>query len=59
MTGTVHNGDAPASVAPDPSPADPVMLAAQRRRARRTALVLAIATLCVYLGFILATGLRN
>jgi len=31
----------------------------QRRRARRTALVLGVLALCTYLGFILATGLRN
>lgn len=39
--------------------ADPVVIAAQRRQARRTALVLGIVAVCVYLGFIVATGLRN
>ncbi|MBL8201105.1 MAG: hypothetical protein JNK40_09055 [Chromatiales bacterium] len=38
---------------------DPVIIAGQRRQARRTALVLGIVALCVYLGFILATGLRH
>jgi hypothetical protein len=38
---------------------DPVLLAAQRRQARRTALLLAVVALCTYLGFIIATGLRN
>jgi uncharacterized membrane protein (DUF485 family) len=31
----------------------------QRRRARRTALFLGVLALCMYVGFILATGLRN
>lgn len=59
MTGTAHNSGAPAGVGRDPAPPDPVLLAAQRRQARRTALLLGIVAACVYLGFILATGLRN
>jgi hypothetical protein len=38
---------------------DPVLIAAQRRQARRTALLLGIVAACVYVGFILATGLRS
>jgi len=30
----------------------------QRRRARRTAIVLGIVVLCLYFGFIIMTGLR-
>lgn len=37
---------------------DMSLLAEQRRRARRTAIVLGIVVLCVYFGFILITGLR-
>ena len=37
----------------------PDEIAAQRRQARRTALLLGIVAVCVYLGFILAVGLRN
>jgi hypothetical protein len=59
VTGTAHNSGTPAGVGHDPALPDPVLLAAQRRRARRTALLLGIVAACVYLGFILATGLRN
>jgi hypothetical protein len=38
---------------------DAAQLEQQRRHARRTALVLGAVALCVYLGFILATGLRH
>jgi hypothetical protein len=50
----VHNSGAPAGAGPDPA-----LLAAQRQQARRTAAVLGIVAACVYLGFILAVGLRN
>jgi len=59
VTGPAHNNSATAGVEHDLPPADPVLVAAQRRQARRTALVLGIVAACVYLGFILATGLRN
>ena len=64
MTGTVHNSGAADGGGHDPAlpaPAlpDPVLLAAQRRQARRTALVLGVVAVCVYVGFILGTGLRN
>ena len=36
-----------------------VELQLRRRRARRMALALGFVALCVYLGFILATGLRS
>jgi hypothetical protein len=54
VTGSVHN-----SGAADGGGHDPALLAAQRRQARRTALVLGIVAVCVYLGFILGTSLRN
>jgi hypothetical protein len=38
---------------------NPVQLAEQRRRARRTAVMLGVLALCVYVGFILSTMLRN
>ncbi|MEO7387259.1 MAG: hypothetical protein ABIX37_10020 [Gammaproteobacteria bacterium] len=38
---------------------DPVLLAAQRRQARRTAVLLGILAACFYVGFILATSLRH
>ncbi|MEQ1801004.1 MAG: hypothetical protein ABL989_03715 [Gammaproteobacteria bacterium] len=44
---------------PAHSDVDPVVIAEQRRQARRTALLLGIIAMCVYLGFIVATGLRN
>ena len=59
MTGTARNRGTPAGVGPAPALPDPVLLAAQRRQARRTALLLGIVAACVYLGFILATGLRD
>ncbi|MDH5254761.1 MAG: hypothetical protein OEW72_02495 [Gammaproteobacteria bacterium] len=59
MTGSGHNSGAPAGVGHDQVLPDPVLVAAQRRQARRAALLLGIVALCVYLGFILATGLRN
>ncbi len=59
MTGSVHKSGDPAGIGHDPTLPDPVLLAAQRRQARRTALLLGFVALCVYLGFILATGLRN
>jgi hypothetical protein len=59
VTGTAHNSGVPAGAGDDPALPDPVLLAAQRRQARRTALVLGIVAICVYLGFILATGLRS
>ncbi|MEZ5564139.1 MAG: hypothetical protein R3F24_00890 [Gammaproteobacteria bacterium] len=37
---------------------DTSLLATQRRRARRTALLLGFLALCLYLGFIVSTGLR-
>jgi uncharacterized membrane protein (DUF485 family) len=49
VTGSVQN----------PVPADAALLAEQRRRARRTAVLLGIVALCMYLGFILATSLRR
>jgi hypothetical protein len=39
--------------------ADPAVIAAQRRQARRAAVLLGIVALCVYAGFIVATGLRH
>ena len=36
-----------------------LQIAEQRRRARRTALLLGALALCVYVGFILSTMLRN
>lgn len=54
MTGDLQNGAAPAGAA-----AGPDEIAAQRRQARRTALLLGIVAVCVYLGFIVAVGLRN
>ncbi|MDP2323354.1 MAG: hypothetical protein Q8N51_04905 [Gammaproteobacteria bacterium] len=47
MTEPAHN---------DPGQAE---LQEQRRRARRAAFLLGALALCLYLGFILATGLRN
>jgi len=38
---------------------DPELIAAQRRQARRAALGLGIVALLVYVGFIVATGLRH
>ena len=38
---------------------EPAEIQAQRRRARRTALLLGALAFCIYLGFILATGLRS
>jgi hypothetical protein len=38
---------------------DSLQIGAQRRRARRTALLLGVLALCVYFGFILSTVLRN
>ena len=38
---------------------DPAVLAAQRRQARRWALVLGVIAFCVYVGFILATSFRH
>ncbi|MEO8444718.1 MAG: hypothetical protein ABI567_06915 [Gammaproteobacteria bacterium] len=43
----------------NPAGTDAALLAEQRRRARRTALLLGFISLCMYLGFILATGLRS
>jgi len=59
VTGAAHNRGTPAVAGQVPAVPDPVLLAAQRRQARRTALLLGIVALCVYLGFMLATGLRN
>lgn len=59
MSGSAHNSGTSAGVGHDPALPDPVLLAAQRRQARRTALLLGIIAACVYLGFIVATGLRN
>jgi uncharacterized membrane protein (DUF485 family) len=47
------------SVATDGVDTDPAVIAAQRRQARRAAVLLGIVALCVYVGFIVATGLRN
>jgi hypothetical protein len=52
VTGPAHNSG-------DPALADAALLAEQRRQARRTALLLGLIALGVYLGFIIATGLRN
>ena len=59
MTGSVHNSGTSAGAGGNPALPDPVLVAAQRRQARRTALVLGVVALCVYLGFIVATGLRH
>lgn len=64
VTGTAHKSGAGAGVGhepalPAPALPDPVLLAAQRRQARRTALVLGVVAVCVYVGFILGTGFRN
>jgi hypothetical protein len=59
VTGSADNSGTQAVAGHDPAAPDPVLLAAQRRQARRTALLLGIVALCVYLGFMLATGLRN
>lgn len=41
------------------APAHPDLLAEQRRQARRTAWLLGIVVACIFLGYIIATGLRN
>ena len=38
---------------------DPAIVAGQRRQARRTAVLLGIVALGIFLGFILAVGMRN
>ena len=52
MTDAVHNSVEPALQ-------DAALIAAQRRQSRRVALLLGVIAACIYLGFILATGLRN
>jgi hypothetical protein len=59
VTGSAHKSGAGTGVGHEPALPDPVLLAAQRRQARRTALVLGVVAVCVYVGFILGTGLRN
>jgi uncharacterized membrane protein (DUF485 family) len=52
VTDQAHDSSAPAL-------ADAEMLAAQRQRARRGAVLLGIVALLTYVGFILATSLRH
>ena len=54
VTGDVHNGPPPAG-----ADTDPEIVAAQRRHARRAALLLGFVALVIYIGFIVATGLRH
>ena len=57
MSGTANSTGHPSV---DQTSADqPPTVEEQRRRARRTAFLLGALALCVYLGFILATGLRS
>lgn len=44
---------------PSPVIHDPESEAGQRRRARRTAILLGILAVAIYLGFILSVGLRG
>lgn len=53
MTGQAHGSSAP------DGGADDALLAEQRRRARRGAILLGILAFCAYVGFIVATGLRH
>ena len=55
MTPDLQNGLAAGGV----DDSDPAVLVAQRRQARRWALVLGVIAFCVYVGFILATGFRH
>ncbi|MBN8280487.1 MAG: hypothetical protein J0M16_07765 [Gammaproteobacteria bacterium] len=55
MTAELQNGLAVGGV----DDSDPAALFAQRRQARRWALVLGVVAFCVYVGFILATGFRH
>jgi len=48
----VHSAGAPTEL-------QPAEIQAQRRRARRMALLLVVVAACIYLAFILATGLRS
>ncbi len=52
MTKPVHSAEAPADL-------QPAEIQEQRRRARRNAFLLGAVAFCIYVGFILATGLRN
>lgn len=54
MTGSAHSNGATT-----PVEADPALIAEQRRRARRGALLLGMVALLTYIGFIVATSLRH